>query len=130
MPQPSYHCQTGKILGKHTEKERTIQPYPWRAGNKSPRALCTSPSPQPPQNEGMQHFQPTRVHAFQPLQSSCTDARLTKVTNLSQETSPSQGAHFNGSDEHTAKLTVTERPRSKSQEPDSGVTLIKAHSKQ
>lgn len=105
-------------------------PLPMVGRQQKPQSLIHLSFPSAPQNEGTQHFQPARAHAFQPLQSSCTDARLTKVTNLSQETSPLQGARFNGSDEQTAKLLVIERPRSKSQEPDFGVTLIKIHSKQ
>lgn len=105
-------------------------PLPMVGRQQKPQSLIHLSFPSAPQNKGTQHFQPARAHAFQPLQSSCTDARLTKVTNLSQETSPLQGARFNGSDEQTAKLLVIERPRSKSQEPDFGVTLIKIHSKQ
>lgn len=87
MLQPLYNCQTGerkKILGKHTEKECTIHPYPWWAGSKSPRALYTSPSPQPPkmrarstssQHERM-HFSHCRAHAQMPdWQRSLTSHR-------------------------------------------------------
>lgn len=90
----------------------------WGGQAAGPTEHSTSP-PHPPQIKGQQppwaspktctHAGNHRAHAQMSDQ--------TNVTNLSQETSPLQGARFNRSDEHTAKVPVIERPRSKSREP-------------
>lgn len=103
-----------RSLGNPTVK---LPPYPYLgwAGSSTYRAF---------------HLSLPKLRANSPLWASpktCTRAgnhrahaqmsEQTNVTNLSQETSPLQGTHFNRSDEHTTKVPVIERPRSKSREP-------------
>lgn len=93
-------------------------PYLYLAGSRTYRALHLS-SPHPPQIKGQQPpwASPKTCTRAGNHRAHSQMSDQTNVTNLSQETSPLQGACFNRSDEHTAKVPVIERPRSKSQEP-------------